>query len=422
MADNAVLARNVDNAPKDELSSHSVAFSHYNHFSTQFPIDPATGELVSGGVKEQAQQVFKNIVAVIEGIDRKVDQTVRVSVFLKDMADLDAVNEAYSEFFKGYLPTRTVVAVDALPLDGALIMADAVLSHGLGTIPDAPQADDLIILARNAENVYKSPTSTQTCAFSHYNNITMQIGIDKDGNLVSGGVEAETKQALQNIKDILASIDVCVDDIVKNTIFLKDLNDLETVNAVYKTFFPDTAIARTVKYVPARTPVKVKDLPNGASVAVEAVVSHGDGTPPQLVEDRHGLIVEPNNTDKAPKCCMSTQTVAFSHYNNIGAQFGMEAGSDSIVSGGAGAEAEQALKNIQAIIESVDHKLEDVVKVNIYLKDLADLDAVNEAYKKFFPDGTPARRVVGVGEILKGASVMIDAVVSNAEGTPPFAD
>ena len=48
--------------------------------------------------------------------------------------------------------------------------------------------------------------------------------------------------------------------------------------------------------------------------------------------------------------------------------------------------------------------------------------AVDEVYKKYFPDGTPARRVVGVGEIVKGASVMIDAVVSNAEGTPPFAD
>lgn len=422
MADNAVLARNVDNAPVDELSSHSVAFSHYNHFSAQLPIDPATGSIVSGGIKEQADQVFKNIFAVIEGIDRKPEMTVRVTIFLKDIADLDAVNEVYANYYKDYLPTRTVVAVDALPLDGALIMADAVLSHGLGTIPDAPQADDLIILARNADNVYKSATSTQTCAFSHYNNLTMQIGIDKSGSLVSGGVAEEAKQALQNVKDILASIDVCVDDIVKINVFLKDLGDLEAVNEVYKTFFPDTAIARTVKYIPARTPIKVKDLPKGASVAFEAVVSHGDGTPPQLVEDRHGLIVEPNNTDKAPKCCMSTQTVAFSHYNNLGAQFGMTAGSDSIVSGGAAAEAEQALANIKAIVESVDHKLEDVVKVNIYLKDLADMAAVDEVYKKFFPDGTPARRVVGVGEIVKGASVMIDAVVSNAEGTPPFAD
>lgn len=420
MADNAVLARNVDGAPKCDISSHSVAFSHYNHFSTQLPIDPATGELVSGGIKEQAAQVFANIKAVIEGIDRKLDQTIRISIFLKDIADADAAIEAYKAVYTDYLPTLTVVAVDALPLEGALIQADAVLSHGLGTIPDAPQADDLIILARNTDTAPVCPNSTQTCAFSHYNNITTQLPLDKDGKLVSGGIKEQTDQALQNIKNILASIDVCVDDIVKITIFLKDLNNLEAVNEVYKTYFPDTAIARAVGYLPARSVVSVKDLQFSADIAVEAVVSHGDGTPPQLVEDRHGLILEANNTDKAPKCKNSTQTVAFSHYNNIGSQYGIDVATGELVSGGAKAEAAQALKNIKTIIESVDHKIEDVVKVNIYLKDMNDLAAVDEAYKEFFPDGTPARRVVGVSDILKGASVQIDAVVSNAEGTPPI--
>ena len=420
MADNVVLARNVDGAPKCDLSSHSVAFSHYNHFSTQLPIDPATGELVSGGIAEQAAQVFKNIKAVIEGIDRKVEQTVRISIFLKDIADADAAIEAYKGVYTDYLPTLTLVAVDALPMEGALIMADAVLSHGLGTIPDAPQADDLIILARNFDTAPQCPNSTQTCAFSHYNNITTQLPLDTNGKLVSGGIKEQADQALKNIKNILAGIDVCVDDIVKITIFLKNLGDLETVNEVYKTYFPDTAIARAVNYLPARSVVNVKDLQFGADIAVEAVVSHGDGTPPQLVEDRHGLILEANNTDKAPKCKNSTQTCAFSHYNNIGAQFGIDVATGELVAGGAGAEAKQALANIKAIIESVDHKIEDTVKVNIYLKDMADLAAVDEAYKEFFPDGTPARRVVGVADILKGASVMIDAVVSNAEGTPPI--
>ena len=53
------------------------------------------------------------------------------------------------------------------------------------------------------------------------------------------------------------------------------------------------------------------------------------------------------------------------------------------------------------------------------LTDLADLDAVNRAYAEFFPGGVPARRVVGVSELPGGASVMIDGVLSNAEGTPP---
>ena len=63
--------------------------------------------------------------------------------------------------------------------------------------------------------------------------------------------------------------------------------------------------------MPARTVIAVADLPMGAAVQVEAVVSHGDGTPPQAIEDRHGLIIEANNTEHAPKCPFSTQTVAF---------------------------------------------------------------------------------------------------------------
>ncbi len=62
--------------------------------------------------------------------------------------------------------------------------------------------------------------------------------------------------------------------------------------------------------------------------------------------------------------------------------------------------------------------MEDVVKVNIYLKNITDMDALNEVYTNFFTDGTPARRVVGVTNLLSDALVQIDVVVANAEGTP----
>jgi reactive intermediate/imine deaminase len=154
-------------------------------------------------------------------------------------------------------------------------------------------------------------------------------------------------------------------------------------------------------------------------VQIEAVVSHGDGTPPQEVEDRHGIIIEANNTKDAPIWPLSTQTVAFSHYNNISAQLPIsEYGKP--VQGSVKEQATQCLQNIKTIIESVDHKMEDIVKVNIFLKNLADIEAVNEVYEKFFPGGTPARRVVGVSELLSGALIQIDAIAGNAEGTPPM--
>ena len=418
---NAVLGRNTENAPKNPLSSQTVAFSHYNNFSAQLPVDPKTGKLVAGGVKEQAEQCFKNIKAIAESIGQDMSNVVRITVFVKNIKDVDVVDEVYKTYFPTYVPTRTTVAVDALPMN-ALVQIEALLTYGLGTIPNAPQANDLIKLVNNTAKAPLSALSSQTVSFSHYNNISAQLPIEpKSGRIIAEGcVKGQTAQCLKNIKAILESIDVPLDDIVKINIFLKNLSDIEAVNEVYKTFFPDSAIARTVGYVPARTVVAASALPMGALVQIEAVVSHGDGTPPQLIEDRHGLIIEPNNTDKAPKCCMATQTVAFSHYNNISAQLPIDPKTGKLVSGGVKEQAEQCLKHIKTIIESVDHVMEDVVKINIFLKNIADLDAVDEVYKTFFPGGVPARRVVGVSALPKDALIQIDAILGNEEGTPPI--
>src|SRR5699024_6903736 len=134
---------------------------------------------------------------------------------------------------------------------------------------------------------------------------------------------------------------------------------------------------------------------------------------------RHGLVIKANNTENAPKCSMSTQTVAFSHYNHISAQLPLDPRTGEIVAESVMEQAGQCLRNIEAILESINHDMGDVVKVNIFLKNIDDIDAVDEVYTKFFPGGIPARRVVGVSALQKGALVQIDAVVSNAEGTPP---
>lgn len=421
MGDNVVLARNTEKAPKCPMCSQAVAFSHYNNLSAQLPVDPKTGAIVEGGVKEQAEQCFRNIKEIVASIGHNLNDVVRITIFVKDIMDLDVVEKAYKSFFTTYVPTRTVVAVNDLPM-GALVQVEALLTNGEGTIPNEPQAGDLLKYVNNTHNAPFDAMSSQSVAFSHYNNITAQLPIDPVSNqVVMGGVQEQAAQCLKNIKAVLTAMDVPFDDIVKVNVFLKDLGDVEAMNEIYKRFFPDSGIARAVNYLPARTVVEVADLPMHALVQIEAVCSHGDGTPPQAVEDRHGLIVEANNIANAPKDALSSQTVAFSHYNNISAQLGIDPATGALVEGGVKAETEQCLKNIKAIIESVDHVVEDAVKVNIFVKDMADMDAVNEVYAQFFPEGTPARRVVGVANLPMGAAIQIDAIFGNFEGTPPIA-
>ena len=416
---NVVVARNTDKAPVSDLYSQSVAFSHYNNISAQLPIDPETGAIVEGGIFEQAEQCFKNIQAVVESIGHDMNDIIRVSIFLADIMDLNAVEKVQASFFPTYQPARTVVAVDALP-QGALVFIEALVDNGEGT-QSVPQAGDLVKLTNNTHAAPYDAGSTQTVAFSHYNNITMQLPLDPGtGRPILGDVAAQTAQCLRNVKAILTSVDVPFDDIVKVTIFVKNLADASVVDEGYKTFFPDSGIARAVNYLPARTVVPVKDLPYHCDVAVEAVVSHGDGTPPQAIEDRHGLIIEACNTDAAPKCPLATQSVAFSHYNNISAQLPLDL-SGKLIDGTVAEQTAQCLAYVKAIIESVDHAVEDIVKVNVYLADIADLAAMNEAYVAFFGDHKPARKVVGCGELPFGARVMIDAIAGNWEGTPPVA-
>ena len=85
--------------------------------SGQIPIDPATGEFVEGGVAEQTDQVFKNLIAVLEAGGSSLDGVVKTTVFLADMNDFAAMNEVYAKYFDSNKPARATVQAARLPRD-----------------------------------------------------------------------------------------------------------------------------------------------------------------------------------------------------------------------------------------------------------------------------------------------------------------
>lgn len=91
----------------------------------------------------------------------------------------------------------------------------------------------------------------------------------------------------------------------------------------------------------------------------------------------------------------------------------------TVVNGYIQAQTKQCLNNIKAIIESVDHVMDDIVKVNIQLKNMLDIELVDEIYASFFKEALPARTVIGVSAIPMDALIQIDVIVSNCESTPP---
>jgi len=98
--------------------------------SGQIPIDPLTGEFVSGGIAEQTAQVLRNLTAVFEAAGVTMKQVVKTTVFLVDMDDFAAMNEVYGRFFDGEPPARATVQAARLPRD-ASVEIEAIASMGV---------------------------------------------------------------------------------------------------------------------------------------------------------------------------------------------------------------------------------------------------------------------------------------------------
>jgi 2-iminobutanoate/2-iminopropanoate deaminase len=113
--------------------------------------------------------------------------------------------------------------------------------------------------APKAIGPYSQAIVTDTMAFT-----AGQVGLEPStGELVEGGIEMQTRQALTNIQNILEASASGLNYVVKTTVFLKDMQDFSTMNTIYAEFFP--------KNPPARSTVAVAALPKGALVEIEAV-------------------------------------------------------------------------------------------------------------------------------------------------------
>ncbi len=116
----------TENAPKAVGAySQGVSFSGLIFTSGQLPIDPASGELNTGDIASQAEQAMKNVKAVIEKAGLTMDDILKVTILLADIADFAAVNQVYESFFTGNYPARSCFAVKDIP-KGAGIEIEAI--------------------------------------------------------------------------------------------------------------------------------------------------------------------------------------------------------------------------------------------------------------------------------------------------------
>ena len=97
--------------------SQAVVAGGFVFASGQIPIDPATGQFVEGGIVEQTEQVLRNVSNLLEAAGTSLARVVKTTVFLADMNDFAAMNEAYARFFGAEPPARSTVQAARLPRD-----------------------------------------------------------------------------------------------------------------------------------------------------------------------------------------------------------------------------------------------------------------------------------------------------------------
>ena len=104
--------------------SQAVKCGNMLYTSGQIPLDPETGNIVEGGIREQAERIMKNLEALLKEAGTDFDSVVKTTCFIKDMADFAVFNEVYAKYFTNS-PARSCVAVKELP-KGALAEVEVI--------------------------------------------------------------------------------------------------------------------------------------------------------------------------------------------------------------------------------------------------------------------------------------------------------
>jgi 2-iminobutanoate/2-iminopropanoate deaminase len=109
--------------------SQAVAANGFLFTAGQIPLDPATGQIITGDVSAQTERVLHNLAAVLEAAGASWASVVKTTVFLHDMNDFPAVNQVYARVLGSARPARSTVQVAALPR-GVLVEIDAIAALG----------------------------------------------------------------------------------------------------------------------------------------------------------------------------------------------------------------------------------------------------------------------------------------------------
>jgi 2-iminobutanoate/2-iminopropanoate deaminase len=314
--------------------------------------------------------VIERIRDILLSAGSSLEQVVAVSVYLKSTGDFAAMNGAYRKFWPSDPPTRTTIQAD-------LVLPDALVELSMIAVPNG--AERAVVHPAGwmtSPNPYSYAIRSGDTLF--LSGLVSRNG--RDNAFVAGDVGAQTKTIMENARELLEAAGMSFASVVSARVFMPDVSGFGQMNEAYRRYFTADP--------PARATVKAALAGPQAAVEITFVAS---SAPREIVSD--GRPANPN----------------LSAAVRAGARLYLSGmlGNTPQTKGDAGAQTRETLNRILAALKAAGCSPDDVVDSLVYLTDLKDFAAMNEAYRAFFGKRLPARATVQAGLVAPDGLVEI---------------
>jgi reactive intermediate/imine deaminase len=356
--------------------SPAVKAGNFIHVSGTLATDDS-GRIVSGGIKAQTKQVLENISRILQAGGSSLENAASVNVYLRNIADFQAMNEVYQAYWPKDPPARTTVS-------GRLVLPDALVEISMVAI--AKGAERKVI---HPQGWLKPPLPYSYGILS--GDTLFMAGLvarnNKDNQPVPGETKDQVKAVMENAGEVLKAAGMSVSEVVSSRVFITDVALFQEMNAAYRSWFP-------------------KDPPARATVVAGLVTSqYKVEISMQAVRGSQRVAFTTPNADGSPGQANPNLSSAIRIGNRLYLS-GM-LGNSASNKGDIRAQTRETLERIGRTLKAAGYDWGQVVDGVVYLPDLHNFGGMNEAYREIFSGDFPARATIGTGLVAPDGLVEI---------------
>jgi reactive intermediate/imine deaminase len=337
--------------------------------------DDAGALVGQGDVAAQTRRVIERLRDVLKAAGTSLDQVVAVTVYLKNAADFQAMNDVYRTFWTKDPPTRTTVVADFV-LPGALVEI-SMIAVPAGAVRVVIHPGGWL----RSPNPYSYAIRSGDILF--LSGLVSRNG--RDNTVVKGDITAQTNAVLDNAGELLEAAGMTHANVVSSRVYLPDVAHFQEMNAAYRRYFASAPPARATVQSALAGPDYAVEITLVASSAKKEVMSDGRPANPNLSAG-----VRAGN-----RVYLSGML-----------------GNTAETKGDAAAQTRATLARIRSVLTVAGLTPADVVEGIVYLTDVGNFAAMNQEYRAFFGRDFPARATVGTGLVAPDGlvEIMVTAV------------